>query len=485
MKKLKIVLCLAIIGSLFIFCIPKVFAQDDLDLLNELDKEMTQEQDTDLLKELDVNMKPEKKKKASVLLQLEKNFSGSVRFKYAHFFRHAKDRPGLDNQNDVGEVLFKFSTWVGRDKWRVDMDGWFEGGTQEGTYAGISQWPQDKDNRRRYAELNEFYLTISEKDFDLILGKKIFSNGISTLYSPADRHKPRDMHDPLDPKDLGIWQATLNYYYEDKTTFTVAFLPVYAASKIPDDSSRWTDSTGDKNKDYDYISKDDTGEVEDDYPDIKTQYFGYFGRVKTTLHGWDVFISTYQGPNPYYVIKKQVVNGKKKYIKKTVPIGTYSAGFSTTWKKWEFHGEALYNHSYDSKDDNYISYVGGFTYTFDGWTKKIWLEEIVFTAEYGGELVTREQQNEEYVKSSKDSRAGRNDLFTRINFKYSEDLNFEYRSNFEFSRKGRYNKFQCQYRLTDGLIWTIAVELFNGESDSYYGRWKNNDRVISSFKYSF
>ena len=483
---MKTKIWITIIGLIFGLWAQNLLAQDDdLDLLNELDEEITQEQDASLLDELDANMEEEEAKPGSPFLQLGKNFSGSIRLRGAHFFKHAKERPGQDNRNDVGEVLLKFSTWMGQNKWRINLDGWLEGGSQKDTYAGISEWPQDRSNRRKHAELNEIYLTISEDDFDLTAGKKVFSNGISTLYSPADRHKPKDLHDPLDSKDLGIWQIAMDYYYKDKTTFTAAIFPVYATSKNPDDSSRWTDSTGDENKDYEFKDKDDTAEVEDDYPDIKPQYVGYFARVKTTVHGWDLFASTYQGPNPYYVLKEEVINGTKKYIKRTVPVGTYAAGFSTTYKKWEFHGEGLYNHSYDARDDNYISYVGGFTYTFDGWTEKIWLEKIDLTIEYGGELVINDQKHEGYIKSSKDSRAGRNDLFTRVNFKYSEDLNFEYTSNFDFSREGRYNKFQSEYRITDGLVWTVAVELFNGESDSYYGRWKNNDRVITAFEYSF
>jgi hypothetical protein len=186
-------------------------------------------------------------------------------------------------------------------------------------------------------------------------------------------------------------------------------------------------------------------------------------------------------------MREETEGGKKVRIKETVKVGNYAAGFSTTYKKWEFHGEALYNFSYDGKDDNYVSYLGGATYTIDELAKKIWLEQIDLTVEYGGEIITREQDAPNYTQSSRKTRLGKNDLYCRANFKYNEDLSVEYVSNFELeeNESGRYQKVQSKYRLRDGLIWKVAVEFFNGSDNSYYGRWYRNDRILTEIEYSF
>jgi len=77
-----------------------------------------------------------------------------------------------------------------------------------------------------------------------------------------------------------------------------------------------------------------------------------------------------------------------------------------------------------------------------------------------------------------------NDIFS-INFKYNEDLSFQYISDFEFDPTGRYNKIQSKYKIQQGLELVLAAEFFNGKSDSYYGRWERNDRLITALKYSF
>ncbi|MBM4271174.1 MAG: hypothetical protein FJ139_03310 [Deltaproteobacteria bacterium] len=186
-------------------------------------------------------------------------------------------------------------------------------------------------------------------------------------------------------------------------------------------------------------------------------------------------------------MREETEGEKKVRIKETVKVGNYAAGFSTTYKKWEFHGEALYNYSYDGKDDNYISYLGGTTYTIDDLAKKIGLEQIDLTVEYGGEVITREQDAPNYTQSSRKTRLGKNDLYCRANFKYNEDLSMEYISNFELeeNESGRYQRVQSKYRLRDGLIWKVAVEFFNGSDNSYYGRWYRNDRILTEIEYSF
>ncbi|MBE9571820.1 MAG: hypothetical protein IMF11_14415 [Proteobacteria bacterium] len=471
-----------------VFSFQQFVSADDLDLLNDLDQEIsiTEEKfsdDLDLFDELEQSPAEKKDYQFKCLTQIAKNLEGSLQLRGHVFYREAKVREGLDNRNPVGEALLRFNTWTGDDMLRLDLSGWLEAGNQKDTYKGIFRWFQDRDRHRHFLELNELYLTLFQDDYDVMIGKKIFQNGISTLYSPADRYRFTDLNDPLDPKDFGTWQTRLDYYIE-KFTITAAIFPIFNAGKPPSKDSRWSGDTGD----YDIYEEDlDTSgnEVEEDYPSISIHNVSYFVRAKTTFRGWDLFASAYHGLNPYYVLREETRGSKKVIIKENVKVGNYAAGFSTDYKKWEFHGECLFNFSYDGKDDHYINYVGGFTYTIDELAKKIFLEKIDVTIEYAGEIVTKEQYADNYTRSSQKSRLGQNNIFTRINFKYDEDLSFQYISDFEFDPSGRYNKIQSKYKIRPGLEWMIATEFFNGKDDSYYGRWARNDRLITALKYSF
>ncbi len=443
--------------------------------------------DQDLMKELDDTKAAEPEKKDDLYAQLGKHFSGSLRLRGMYFFEDAQEREGADLNKYMGDVLLKFSDWAGGKTWRADISGWIDGGSQKDMYAGVADNVQDFDRRRKYFEINELFLTLNQEDYNVTLGKKIFTNGLATLYSPADRLRPRDANDPLDQKDLGIWQAKLDYFVQ-QATMTVAVLPVFQPSKQPSETSRWIGSKRANDKrDFDFYEDASGNDVREDRANITVDNIGYFARFKSPYRGWDLFLSVYHGPNPYYVLKEEMIDGKKTRIKETINVGNYAGGFSTTYKKWEFHGEVLFNYSYDGKDDHYLSYLGGATYTIDDLAKKVHLEQIDVTIEYGGEVVTKYQDSPKYVQSSRKTRLGKNDIYSRINFKYNEDLNVEYISNFELDQNdsGRYQKFQTKYRLRDGLIWKVALELFNGSDNSYYGRWYQNDRVLTNIEYSF
>ena len=466
----------------------QIIRADDLDLLNDLDQEISTTEDKstddlDMLGELDTEQVAKKKDGFKLLNQIGKNFEGSLQLRGHVFYREPEDREGLDKTNPVGDAIFRFKTWTGNDTLRLDFSGWLEAGTQEDTYEGIFRWLQDKDRQRHYLEFNELYVTFSQDNYDLNIGRKIFQNGISTLYSPADRYRPTDSNDPLDPKDFGMWQAKMDYYIKD-FTITAAIFPVFNSGKAPSGHSRWSGSTGDFDA-YDEDA-DTSGEtVEEDFPSLSINSVSYFTRAKTTFKGWDLFASAYHGLNPYYVLREETRGTEKVSIKENVKVGNYAAGFSTDYKKWEFHGETLFNFSYDGKDDHYFNYVGGFTYTIDELAKKVFLKKIDVTIEYAGEITTKEQYADGYTRSSRKSRLGQNNIFTRVNFKYNEDLSFQYISDFEFDPSGRYNKIQSKYKIRSGLELIAATEFFNGKDDSYYGRWERNDRFITSLKYSF
>jgi len=425
---------------------------------------------------------------------LKKNLHGSIRLRAFHYFQNAAERDGADTRKDYATALVKFTDKVKVKNWDFNIGGWLEFGNEENTYAEtfFNQAFPDWERRRHLLEINELFANYAAADYNVILGKKAVTNGLSTLFSPSDRLRPQDLNDPMDPKDLNRWQARLDYFI-DAATLSAVFLPVYQDNKGPSDSSRWI---GEK-KQGDAIEADvydaNNANMQEDRPKITDNNFGYFLRGKTTYKGWDLFASYYHGPNPFYVVREEQRPGpipgttQPVRIKEIIKVDTWATGFSTTHEKWEFHGEALYNYSYSGKDDSYFSYVGGATYTIDDWAKKVGLEKIDITVEYANEIVTNFQNAEGYVSSSKKSRLGRNDILSRVNLEYNDKLSFQFLSNFTltYGAEGRYQKFLTKYKFRDGLIGKLGLEIFGGQPDSLYGRWYRNDRVIAELEYSF
>lgn len=486
-------------------------AQDDSALFEELKKKVPEtdaviqektgtdvesmDTDMDLFEELDTAAKPEASKSIAwkLIRQVWDNNDTSLRLRYGYFFDELEDREGLDNTMHMAESLLRFSTWIGTGAWKLNLSGWAEWGTQDDTYRGLASWPQDPDNYRRFVEFNEIYGIYALDAMDITLGKKNFNTGISTLYSPSDRFRPSDLHDPLDPKQFGLWQLKAEYFM-DRSKFELALLPVYTFKKYPAASSRWWGERDDDDTDKD-SNDTQTGneDAEDDPPNVSWEYMDLFARYKTTWKGWDFFVSGNSGPNPYSVIRKE----DDAYIRTVNRIFSLAGGFSTTKGKFEIHGESLFNLSYKGRDDDYISSVIGFTYTIDDYARYLFMEKILLTLEYAGEIITDRQDADDYTKSSRDGRAGINELLSRIEFKYDEDLRFKNSSHFRISDLSWMNRFEISYKIMGGLTMTCAFEAFEDEDDDRgavdisnfdnisYAQWDKNDRIVVSLTYEF
>jgi len=453
------------------------------------DQDLFTEMETETQKDTNANQ-------SSWVQQFGENLEGSFRLRYSHFFSTPHKTNLNDYESDVGEALFRFSTWSGKDNFKVQLSGWAEAGSQDDSYEGVVHWPIDNDNDRRYFELNELYAFYTGDNFDFTIGKKIFDTGICTLFSPSDIFSPADLHDPLDPKQLGVWQIKTDYYHNNHT-FEFAVMPIYTNTKSASKDSRWWGDTSHLLAIQSFVNN--LNKVVRDYiitpdePDISWEYMGYFAKYKTTQKGWDLFISASSSPSPYSVLKIDWLELREEKVR----VNTVATGFSTTWGDFEIHGEVAYNRSEKNRDDDYINYVIGLNYTLNDFAHYFLMEEILFTIEYAKEKIIDKQDFFPYILSSRYGRLGRDDLFFRTQLKYDEDLKFENMFHYQFEDSSWMNRFQASYRFREGWTVTGAVEFFNKNNNDInlgsqlfyesfsYGNWDKNDRFILSLKYEF
>ncbi len=427
------------------------------------------------------------KPETGVFGKLGENLSGKAVVQYTAFFNDRRPQTGSDNKNHFWDTSLDLETWTGGTDWRIDISGWLQDGNQNSTFSGVS--PDDGNLLRdtdsldhRYLTLNELYLTLNFNSWDLTVGKKIFKNGLAAIYSPADKLRPVAGYDPLNVRDLGIWQIRGDIY-RDQTTWTLAVLPVYQPDKAPHTSSRWVNAPA-------------GAPPASDYPDIALKNVGLFGRAKTVKNGWDLFASIYTGPGRQYVMKR--INVAPLVLERHVPsVINPAIGYSTTRGRWEIHGEAAYTDAYRNDDQDYFSCVQGTTLTIDGdRVSNLGLEQILATFEVAWEWVTGDQTAANYVTTSDSARAGQSDLITRLQFKVDEDLSFEYSNHIILQKWGYANRFGVSWKCMNNLTWRAGVEFFGGKAGggpaaglnnlgANYGGWKLNNRFITSLEYKF
>ncbi|MFC1607333.1 hypothetical protein ACFL47_05120, partial [Candidatus Latescibacterota bacterium] len=225
---------------------------------------------------------------------------------------------------------------------------------------------------------------------------------------------------------------------------------------------------------------------------------------KTTYNGWDMFASGYYGLNSQNVYRGDEItvqiptpdvwgtSDAKTYdfSGEVIKVGNAATGFSTTYKKIEIHGEGVYNHSYGSKDDNFVSYLAGFSYTVGDFIRKLKINSMTFYLDYAGEVVTKKQSADGYVISSRNSRfggkdfiIGGNDLVAYLSVGVTADLGVHLISLKQLSHDGVFNRLIGRYRFNDSISCSLALDLFSGSRNNFIGRWDANDRVSTMIEY--
>ncbi len=482
------IILIVLISILFECGSLKSVLADDADLFGEMEESIQRDDDSaSLFDEMaNVDNEPDSAVKWPLLNKIGSNFEGSLNLSSGYFLHDATPRNGLDTQNEVNEAQLTYATWTGSDTLSLHISGWLEAGSQKDTWKSSTHWMQDRDYYRRYIECNEFYLQLNRTSYDITAGKKIFDTGLSTLYSPANRFKAFDLHDPVNSKDFGIWQLMLDKYISE-TRLSIAVFPVYTETKRPAFSSRmWGDV------DEDLLAQSALIDAQDTFPDLDEKNIGYFAGLKKSVGGWDLFANVHSGTNPYDVIRDE----QGAHISSTIRTTSVASGFSTTVSNLEFHGEALVNYSENHKDDDYVNTVFGLTYTTDA----LFFQNVVITLEYAKEKIIEKQRAEGYTRSSVYARQGLDDIFSKLQLSYDKDLDFEFFTHYELDEKAGLFRFFTKYRFTGNLSFSTAIEYYEvlGDKDESYqsdgivtiqnithrNRGKN-DRIIAGVQYDF
>ena len=488
--------------------------------------------DLDLLQSLDTAMaaaKTKEKERApddqGVLEQLKANLDMGARLRGIHYFETTgDDLLSKDTQDDFGEAKLDYATGFGVRRVRVATSGWLEWGNQEDTYSGMTEFFQDDDRRRNVWEVNELYAVADFGEVDVTAGRKILENGMGTLFSPANRYSALDLNDPMDPRRLGVWQTSVDWTTGD-TTWTMAVLPFFIASKTPSVESRWISGDewagipgyfgvdGSQYEDFlqwlyyfsdlsgvdlvsliervlgiDFGGQTPLVNVTYDTPDSDDpEQWGWFGRVKTSVGNWDLSGSAFHGPSVYPVLKAHVdTSALTATVIVEHPITDQaSGGFSTTWKELEFHGEALVSMAEGGTDDSYVQSMGGVTWSSQSLAEAMGMHRVDLTAEYVREDIMDRQSADGYFMSSEYARLGRDDVLGRLELFLTEDVSLQWMTDVLLSNSARLHRFGATWRLAEGLVWSGAVELFDGPDTTYYGRWRDLDRVVTSLEYHF
>ena len=212
-------------------------------------------------------------------------------------------------------------------------------------------------------------------------------------------------------------------------------------------------------------------------------------RAKQTFSGWDVALSYFDGYNTQPVVHVADNVARPRFNRMHV-IG---ADFTTTSGKFEYHGEWAARLYESGRATSVLPILLGGMYTMDyDWVKDLGLDQILWNLEYVREVTLRKKFNDQYRESGVFDRPFQNSILTRLTFKVDEnnELYTSINWNIHYHRTDHHHdnwlvQPKFMHKFSDSLKVEAGWELFWGAQNSFWGKWKRNDRTFAKFTYFF
>jgi hypothetical protein len=411
-------------------------------------------------------------------------FKGSVTYKnYSQFHEVLNDKQLFVNQGilelEWGRRLTSWST--------INLVG--EGLLDDANYArGLHFGVPDDSPFRSILGLKEGVLRLHSDTFEVTLGKQFFTWGTADAFKPTDNFNPYDYLDVLDNSKLGVYSAAARWS-DGTTSIQGVVVPVFTPSRLPGTGNRWSPVP----------PSPIVGVVNPrELPSSQATNMQFGARVKTTLKGWDLSVSYYEGFESAPVIRQSAIPVSPSFaLPLFTPVFTRMRipgfDFSTTFGQFEVHGEGAFKLAVRNGWADRFQLMAGFNYTRDDLGLS-WLKQIIFVGEYGREIILENKPESGILRPSGaltlgnflSSDAFRNALVGRITFRFTEDTQFKLTGVWDISdAPNHYLQLKLVHKLTDALLLETGFDFLAGGRESFWGRWRDNDRFFLMAKYLF
>ena len=401
-------------------------------------------------------------------------------------FTHFENTPN-DHQKVVNEVILQVE-WARRlGAWgSLKLIGEFRD-DDFGFARGVHFQIPETTRQRSYLSVKEAVFAARAGPLEVTLGKQIFAWGTADAFNPTDNINPYDYLDVLDSEKIGVWSLAARASTGPASLVFVA-VPFFTPSRLPLVRSRWTPPAP---AGFQALVDDPVR------PDQDAGATQYAARLKTTVAGWDVSVSYYDGFEHTLSFRQSLFPlAPGVFLPRLTPVYTREkvpgADFSTTFGKIEVHGEAAARFVESNGRSDRLQGIVGMNYTQDiGWT---WLNQMILIVEYARETVLRHIRHSGIIRSESQpivggllsNKAFRDAIVGRIQVKLTEDTVLKLSGIADLSATpSHYIQFKVSQRITDAVHAEAGLDFLTGEPKTFWGRWGDNDRFFVVLRYLF
>ncbi len=384
-------------------------------------------------------------------------------------FSHFRETP-TDNRNFREEAILQV-------EWERRLAPWararvvVEAREDDDRYAqDVNVLVPDTATRRSVLDVKEAVLTLRSQPVEILLGKQVFAWGTADAFNPTDNLNPYDAMDPIDNEKLGVYSAAARAS-AGPASLTFVVVPVFTPTRGPLTGSRWVEPP---------TLVVDSREV----PGPSVDHLQYATRLKATVAGWDVSGSYFDGFDPNPVLRAGVRGAQTVFTPVYTRLKVPGVDFSTTFGKLEVHAEGAFKLAEYRRRDDVFQGVGGVNYTWDELGVS-WLEQVTFIVEHARETVLHSHPHSPFVEplglnGLRDAGVG------RVQLKFNEETQLKFSGVLDLvGTASHYLQAKLNHKLSDALHLEAGLDFFAGNRDTFYGRWRDNDRFFFKAKYYF
>jgi len=393
-------------------------------------------------------------------------FDGFIEYRNFTYFRGDDSNDKINRSEGV--IKLEYQKYIGDlAKLFVSPKLTFDNDNYSSSY--IDEF-ENKGIRRLSFDLEEYYVEFNFSNFDLKVGKQIFSWGKADGFNPTDNLNPRDYIDLfVEEEKIGVPAVNLLYYWND-FTFDLVFIPTYTPTRLPLTNSR-----------HSFLDSETPFIVNGRELPADTLSSSQSGiRILRHISGWDLSVSYYDGYDDLTLAIVESDQSLTPTYNRTRVIGV---DFATTFGGLGVHGEAA-QFLYDgSNNEDYFQYILGFDYT---WTNVIYEHDIFLILEYMGDTTTQSRQDKRPAFATGLGRVFRNSFLSTVIYKFSDTLELENTLLFNTDHHLSYLiKPEVHYDISDELKLTFGIDFIEGNQTTFFGQFDNDDRSYFFLRYSF
>ena len=407
------------------------------------------------------------------------DINGFVEIDHISYFKNNNSNSNINNRNQ-GILQLEFSSDLSE---------------KAALYSSIEFRDDQSDPLRNRTYLDEGYIDLYFNNIDFRIGKQIIIWGKADAINPTDNINPSDFSDILDTDDerIGMLALKTNYYLGG-WTFEGIISPEFKSSILPGYNSRWLPEYPQKiqNQYYPEIGSAKLNVIyKNEIPILPEDNFKkiqFAAKGGTTISGWDFSVCYYYGWDDIPTFHKTnaisndtiYINLQPRFHKRNAVGGD----FATNLGKFGIRGEAAYYFTEDNDgndpeiDDQYFQYVLGIDRTFSNvfgennlFLLGQWIQEI---SKYNTKYDPMDLRHI-FQKS----------ITVRMELEIGNYSKLIVESMYNVDSNDYYIHPVLSCNIINGTTLDVSGDFLGGDSDKFFGMYKDNKRFQVKLKYNF